>query len=60
MPYTKKKKGKKNSPKTVKSVSVDPIATIPALTKFSASKSLTKAQLSSYGKYLKSKRRSKI
>ena len=58
MPYTKKKKKIKDQTlKTVSSMATDPVNYVPSLSKKTAKK---KGQLSSYGKYLKSKKRSKI
>lgn len=56
MPYTKKKKAKDQTLKTVSSMATDPVNYV-SVKKKTAKK---KGQLSSYGKYLKSKKRSKI
>jgi hypothetical protein len=56
MPYTKKSKKKKSISSKVKSMTGDPVNYIPV----KGTKTLSRGQLNSYGKYLKSKKRSKI
>ena len=58
MPYTKKKSKLKSKSglSKVKSMTSDPVNFIPV----KGTKKVSKAKLSSYGKYLKSKTRSKI